>query len=58
MCLPQWAAKTIEVVGPNFGDVTVGRQTRSQKQVRNVSLMNRVLETCDPKTLNVSKGKR
>jgi hypothetical protein len=27
-CLPRWDAKTIEVVGPDVGDVSSGRQTR------------------------------
>jgi hypothetical protein len=38
----------IEDFGRNVGDISLGQQTRSQKKHANVSLMTRVLETCDP----------
>ena len=30
-CLPQWDVKTIEVVGPDVGDISTGQQTQSHK---------------------------
>jgi len=54
--LPQWATKTIEVVGPNVGDVTVGQQNHNQKKIGSVSLMTRVLQTYDLETFEESKG--
>ena len=28
-CLPQWAAKTIEAIGPDVSDITISRHTCS-----------------------------
>jgi hypothetical protein len=46
-CLPWWDAKTIEVVGPDVGDVSSGHQTGVRSNKPSVSLMTHVLETCD-----------
>jgi hypothetical protein len=44
-CLPRWAAKMIEVVGLDVGDISLGQQTHNQKHHTNVSLMTCVMET-------------
>jgi len=56
-CLPIWIAKTIEVVGSDVCDVSLGQQTQSKKQHSSVSLMTRVLEIYGPITYLYVKGK-
>lgn len=47
-CIPQWATRMIEYVGPDVGDISIGIQTHIEKQHASVSLMTLVIETCDP----------
>ena len=49
-CLLWLAINTIEAIGPDVGNLSIGRQTRIQKQCQNDALMKRVLEICDPNT--------
>jgi hypothetical protein len=55
--LPRWDAKMIEVIGHDVDDIYSGKQTRSQNQHDSVSLMTRVLETCDHVNYSDAQGK-
>ena len=55
-CLPWWYTNTIEVVGPDIGDISSCRHTQSQKQQNRVSLMTHVLDTCDLISYTYSQG--
>ena len=57
-CLPWWSIKTLESTGFDVGDIAYGCQTHSHKQKTSVSLMTRVLKTCDLDTYAYAKGQR
>ena len=55
-CFPSWIVKTLEVVVSDVGDISFGLKTQSQKQRASVTLLTRVLETCDLKNYADAKG--
>jgi hypothetical protein len=55
-CLPRWASKRIEAIGPGVDDISSGGQNQSPKKHANVALVTRVLETFDHVTYSDAQG--
>ena len=55
--LPRQAIKTIEAIGPNFEDISIGCQTCSHKQRASVPLMTHIIDTCDLESYTNVQGK-
>ena len=47
----------IEATGPDVGDISTSRQTRSHKQQASDALMTRILDTCDLESYVDAQGK-
>jgi hypothetical protein len=55
-CLPKWATKRIEGVGPNAGDISSRQKTQSQKKHASIALMTRVFESFDLVSYSDAQG--